>query len=76
LVPQKESPAEAGQGLILEGNQDEDTAIDTQIATVLRPEGFSRRNPGSVFEMSQQSNFRNRAVEEKTGVRYRPNRHG
>jgi hypothetical protein len=36
----KKSPAEAGQGLILEGNQDEDTAIDTQFATVLRLEGF------------------------------------
>jgi hypothetical protein len=31
---------------------------------------------GSVFEMSHQSNFRNRAVVEKVGVRYRPNRHG
>jgi hypothetical protein len=30
----------------------------------------------TVFEMSQQSNFRNRAVVEKVGVRYRPNRHG
>src|ERR1700747_139077 len=30
----------------------------------------------TVFEMSQQSNFRNRAVVEKGGVRYRPNRHG
>jgi len=32
----KENPAEAGQGLILEGNQDEDTATDTQNAAVLR----------------------------------------
>ena len=31
---QKENPAEAGQGLILEGNQDEDTAT-TLIAAVL-----------------------------------------
>ena len=31
---------------------------------------------GSVFEMSQQSNFRNRAVVEKVGVLYRPIRHG
>src|SRR5262249_27558965 len=33
----------------------------------------SLRRFGSVFEMSQQSNFRNRAVVEKAGVRYRPN---
>jgi len=31
---------------------------------------------GSVFEMSQQSNFSNRAVVEKAGVLYRPIRHG
>jgi hypothetical protein len=29
-----------------------------------------------VFEMSQQSNFRNRGVVEKAGVLYRPIRHG
>src|SRR5262249_26276436 len=51
----KESPAEAGQELILEGNQDEDTATGTKIATVLRLEGFSCRNLCSVSEKSQRS---------------------
>ena len=36
----------------------------------------SLRQIRSVFEMSRQSNFRNRAVAQKVGVFYRPIRHG
>ena len=35
-LPDKESPAEAGQGLSWKENQDEETGTDTQIAAVLR----------------------------------------
>src|SRR5262244_943103 len=67
--PEKESPAEAGQGPSWKENQDEAYQHQQQIAAVLRlvaqqplPGVGTDAAIGSVSEMSQQSNFKNRAV--------------
>src|SRR5262245_37039270 len=72
--PEKEGPAEAGQGTSWKENQGEAYQHQQRIAAVLRlvaqqplPGVGPDAAIGSVSEMSQQSNFKNRAVVVKVG---------
>ena len=65
----KESPASWRGGA--EGYYSDTLRGRVMRASSFRAKSNSDRGDGSVFEMSQQSNFRNRAVVKKAGDRYR-----